>query len=1153
MRRFFLFFLVIFSAYSGSAQDLSNIRSRDLMISGDSLVIDTLSIVPQSLFLFDDEHNSIPDSLFSVNYSTAVLRFDKSLQGLWIKVTYRTFPVNFSKPFARKDTGMINSYVKPGVDPFRITGLELRSEEDMMYEEVNKRGSISRGITLGNNQDLVVNSNLNLQLTGKISDDLRIVAAISDNNIPIQPDGSAQQISEFDRVYIQIFNESLSLLAGDFDVAGSPGHFLRFYKKGKGVLFSGNFNLNNEKTVSLRTTVSGSISKGLVCRNSFTGKESVQGPYKLRGTNNEQYIIVLAGSERVYIDGRQLSRGLENDYVIDYNNAEITFTPNQIITKDRRIIVEFEYSEKSYARFLLYNSNEFFTGKSNFWINAYSEQDDKNQTLQQDLSSEDKEILAGIGDELNEAIVPRIDSVGFNSSEVLYKKVDSVILGNVYEDVFVYSTHPDSACYRLGFSFVGAGNGNYINVKSSANGKVYRWIEPINGLPGGDYEPVVLLVTPKKKQVISMGGRTALTPYSSAFFEASLTNNNLNTFSNLDNEDNVGYAMKGGIIQDILTKDTSDLRLRFSGIYQFLNRYFDPVERFRPVEFERDWNLINDYPGNNEHMADIKIDFSSRDDIYAGFRTEYLNRGSIYKGLRNTLQGTAQLYGFTFDFNGNLMNSNDSTLSTRFLRQKALLSRQIRSVIIGIREESEQNLWTNNLTDTIQANSFRYFQYDMFLSSPDTSKNGFLLNYRTRKDYLPMQNDIRLANTGRDFNFGFRLGKNPNNRLKTSLIYRSLEINDTSLSEVDADQSLIGRLDHSLAVLKGGITSTTYYEIGSGLEAKKEFTYLEVTPGQGVYAWTDYNGNSVEELDEFEIAGFQDQAKYIRVSTPSEAFINVYTNQFNQSFQIQPSRFWRNQEGIRKLISLLSDQFAYRIDKKNSDKDLSRNINPFITQINDPGLISLATSIRNNFSLNKSGQKFGMDYIFQKNMSRNLLANGFDTRSLLSHGTRIRWSTVKSFTFINQTDAGSKNFESEYFASRNYDIGFITNDLSIQFQPGILFRIIMDYKISDEKNRLATEHSTKHDISLETTYNILNKGTMTGKLNFIHIYYNENPYTPVAYEMLQGLQPGNNGIWSLSLVRTLTGGLELNVEYTGRVSENQSVIHYGGIQVRWSF
>jgi hypothetical protein len=1153
LRRFILFFLIILSVSRGFAQNLSNIRTGEILITGDSIVIDTLSIVPGSFFLFDPQQNLIPDSLYTVDFSAAVLRIDKSLQGMQIKLTYRTFPLNFSKPYARKDTGMINPYLKPGVDPFRITGSELRTEGDLQYEEVSKRGSISRGITLGNNQDLVVNSDLNLQLNGKISEDLRIVAAISDNNIPIQPDGTAQNIHEFDRVYIKIFNESLSLLAGDFDNAGSPGHFLKFYKKGKGVLFSGKFNLNEAQTASLKTTVSGSISKGLVCRNSFNGKEGVQGPYKLRGTNNEQFIIVLAGSERIYVDGRLLSRGLENDYIIDYNNAEITFTPNQLITKDRRIIVEFEYSEKSYARFLVYNSNEFITRKSNFWINVYSEQDNKNQTLQQDLSQEDKEILAATGDDLNKAVVPRIDSVGFNASEVLYKKVDTTILGMIYNDIFVYSTHPDSACYRLGFSFVGEGHGNYISIKSSANGKVYRWTEPVNGTPSGDYEPVILLVTPKKKQVITLGGKTFLTPYTSASLEASLTNNNLNTFSELDRDDNLGYAFKGGISQDFLKKDTSETMLRLTGNYQFINSHFKAVERFRPVEFERDWNLPGDDPESNEHMADVRIDYSRKDMIYAGFRTEYLNRGDIYKGLRNTFQGSARLYGFHLNFNGNLMNSSDSIYSTSFLRNQLLISKQIRYVVIGIREESEQNLWNSNLTDTLQANSFRYNQYEMFLASPDTSENGFLINYRIRKDYLPLQNQIRLANTGRDFNFGFRLGKNPNNRLKTSLIYRSLEINDTSLSDVDGEQSLIGRLDHSLSVLKGGIISSTFYETGSGLESQKEYTYLEVTPGQGVYTWTDYNGNGVLELDEFEIAVFQDQAKYIRVYTPTEAFINVYTTQFNQSFQIHPLRFWRNQKGFRKLISLFSDQFAYRIDKKNSDGDPACNMNPFTTQMDSPGLISLSTSIRNNLSLNKSGQKFGMDYIFQKNMNRTLLANGFDTRTLSSHGTRIRFSPESSLTFINQTDAGNKTFESEYFMSRNFDIGFITSDLSVQFQPGIMFRMILDYKISDEKNRMDSEHSTKHDISFETTYNILNKGTMTGRLNFIHINYNENPYTPVAYEMLQGLQPGNNGIWSLSLVRALTGGLELNMEYTGRVSENQSVIHYGGIQVRWSF
>ena len=1153
MRRIFLFYLAIFPVFTGYTQELSNIRSREILITGDTIILDTLSIIPGSLFLFNNAHQLIPDSLYYVDYPAATIRFDKSLQGSFLTATYRVFQLNFLKPFLNKDTDIINPYLKPGMDPFRITASEFRPEKDLMYDEINKRGSISRGITVGNNEDLVINSNLNLQLTGKISEDLRIAAAISDNNIPIQPDGSAQSIHEFDRVYIEIFNESLSLLAGDFDLAGSPGNFLKFYKKGKGARFTGNFNLNDEKSLVLRTTVSGSIAKGRVCRNSFTGKEGNQGPYKLRGTNNEQFIIVLAGSERVYIDGKIQSRGLENDYIIDYNNAEITFTPDQLITKDKRIIVEFEYSEKSYARFLVYNSNEFITRKASFWINVYSEHDDKNQTLQQDLNEADKILIASIGDQLDRAVVPRIDSVGFNSSEVLYKMTDTAILGIVYEDIFVYSTHPDSACYRLGFSYVGEGNGNYINIPSAANGKVYRWVEPLGGHPRGDYEPVVLLITPKKKQVISIGGNVALTPYTVTFGEFSLTNNNLNTFSDLDRNDNIGYALKAGIVQDILQRDTSLTRLKFSGSYQFLNKYFDPVERFRPVEFERDWNLPGNYSGYNEHLAHFKIDLSRKDLAYTGFETEYLNRESLYQGLRNSFYGSAHWQDFNLNFNGSLMNSNDSILTTRFLRHQVTLSKQIRSVVIGVREESEQNRWTNTSTDTIQQNSFSYFQYELYLSSPDTAKNTFILNYRNRKDYLPLQNEIRLATTGRDFNLGFRLGKNPDNILKTLVKYRLLEINDSTLTEVDPDQSIIGRLEHSLSVLKGGLTSSTFYEIGTGLEAKKEFTYLEVPPGQGVYTWTDYNGNKVKELDEFEIAGFQDQAKYIRIFTPTEAFINVYTNQFSQSFQFQPGRLWRNKDGIRKLISMFSDQFAYRIDRKNTNKDPARNMNPFNTRTNNPDLITLSTSIRNNLSFNKSGLKFGADYIFQNNRNRILLANGFDTRAQVSHGTRLRWSPGNILSFINQTDAGKKSYESEFFSSRNYNIAFITNDLSVQYQPGISFRMTLKYLFSDERNKSGTEHSDKNDISLETRYNILNKGTIMGKLSYIHIEFNQNPYTPVAYEMLKGLQPGNNGIWEVSFQRTLTGGLELNFEYTGRISENQSVVHYGGAQVRWTF
>ena len=148
---------------------------------------------------------------------------------------------------------------------------------------------------------------------------------------------------------------------------------------------------------------------------------------------------------------------------------------------------------------MLFNSNEVQTKKSNFWINIFSESDSKNQPLQQDLKENHKILLADIGDNLNQAIVPNIDSIAFENDKVFYKKTDTIVNNELFE-IYVYSVNPDSAFYRLGFSFVGNNNGNYIPIKSSANGKVYAWVAPENGVLQGSYEPVILLISPKKKQ-----------------------------------------------------------------------------------------------------------------------------------------------------------------------------------------------------------------------------------------------------------------------------------------------------------------------------------------------------------------------------------------------------------------------------------------------------------------------------------------------------------------------------------------------------------------------------------------------------------------------------------------------------------------------------
>src|SRR5690606_2108076 len=143
-----------------------------------------------------------------------------------------------------------------------------------------------------------------------------------------------------------------------------------------------------------------------------------------------------------------LQRGQENDYIIDYNTGELTFTAKQLITKDKRIVAEFQYAERNYSRSLFFFVEEVQTKKARFYFNAYNEQDNKNKSLQQQLSQEQKNVLIAVGDSLNDAVYSGVVNVPFNRSDVFYKKIDTLVNG-FQDSVFVYSTDSLLAKYRL--------------------------------------------------------------------------------------------------------------------------------------------------------------------------------------------------------------------------------------------------------------------------------------------------------------------------------------------------------------------------------------------------------------------------------------------------------------------------------------------------------------------------------------------------------------------------------------------------------------------------------------------------------------------------------------------------------------------------------
>lgn len=1142
-------------------QRLSNLRQSIVPLSSDTVALDSLSLVPGSVYIRVAGDSISPDRfLIDEGKGLLIWKPNERPKASTAAITYRVFPVRFTAPFLHKDPNVIEPDATGAVNPFSYTSIPP-GDAVISLRGLDKRGSLSRGVNFGNNQDLSVNSNLNLELSGKLNERVSVAAAISDNNIPIQPEGNTQQLQEFDRVYITLFDRNSSLTAGDFQLDRPNSYFLTYLKRAQGATFQSQFPLSRTDTAKYRMQLraSGAISRGKFARNILQGIEGNQGPYRLRGNQNESFIVVLSGTERVFIDGRLLTRGQENDYVINYNTSELTFTAKQLITKDKRIIVEFQYSDQNYARSLIQFSDEYSSKRLKLRFHLYSEQDGKNQPLQQSLDDTRREVLRNAGDSASLAFAPGVDSADYNSSEILYARIDTVVNNVTYSNVYQFTSDSLVQLYRLSFSEVGQGNGNYLLERSLANGRVYRWVPPDStGQPAGNFEPVVQLIAPSQNQMLTLGGAYQFSKNTQLSFEGALSNNDQNTFSSNDSEDDQGFALKMNFQNEkrLGKSDSAGWKLVSNAGYEYLSNHFSAIERFRSVEFDRDWNVRNLNLVSEQLVTGAGLELQRAGWGRVSYGLQSFNSSSEYQALRNRLQLQVDRPSTKVNYRVSRMTSDGKRNNSEFFRHNTLAQKKVMNwLVVGYRDDLEDNRIRNPEDDSLLASSYSFWEWELFATKADTTGNNYRVNYTQRYDEAKNNNEVSLATFGESVGISFDLVKNPKSVLRGKSVYRTLTIKNEELTTQTPDNTFLNRLEYSVKLWRNSVTSNSFFEIGSGLEARREFTYIDVPSGQGAYSWTDYNDNGLQELDEFEIAKFQDQANFIKVFTPTDDYVKTFTNQFNQVFFLQPAAVWNNKKGLRKVIAHFSDQIAFRIDRKTNREALESRINPFETAIADTNLLALNSSFRNTFYFNRSHPIFGAELNVQDIRGKTLLTNGFESRSNAFQELRGRWNLNRVLTLQMEMLLGNKVNESDFFATRNYNIDYSAIEPKFTWQPGTSFRgsLRYRYELKDNKEELGNESAVNQTLGADIKYNAVGKGSLTAEMNFVQIKYDGEVNNAVGFEMLDALQPGQNMTWALSYQRTLAQYLQLSLNYNGRSSENTKVIHAGGVQVRAFF
>jgi len=1025
------------------------------------------------------------------------------------------------------------------------------SFDDMFGSNLQKSGSLVRGFTVGSNSDLSLTSGFRMQMSGNITDDLQLVAALTDENSPIQPEGTTQTLQDVDKVFIELRGNNVRATLGDFDLNLTGTEFGILSRKLEGAEGSLQYRAGD---VGGEFLFSGAQPRGKYASNDFVGIDGVQGPYELTGQNNERAIVAIAGTERVYIDGERMTRGETNDYTVDYSTAEITFTTKRLISHTSRITVDFEYSDRQYNRtlFAAQSQTTFADNAVSFTATAIEETDDENSPIDASLSSSDLDTLRSAGNNQQKASRSGVEYVGPGKGQYVLAGTYHDTLSGRNTSVPVYRFNPVdtvNAVYSITFSYVGPGNGYYREISSVEY--------DFDSLRQGSYSPVRYLPMPQSHALVDFALKAAVNDQLHVSGEYAVSNFDQNKFSAIDDDHNTGAAATVVLQYSPKNVNVGSLDIGsfdFDLKERYMSQQFVPLDRIDEVEFNRKWNLPDSLVGNEE-LSDGQMTYRAGKSFLLNTDIGQVSEGSLFSSTRYAISAQAldnRILTGNYDFD--LVNTTDSIngVSASWLRERGTLQHSIGFITPKFRFTHELLLDRGMLSDTLLQSSYQYNEVLPGVIIGNESRSNMSAEVGWLWDDSLSAHALTRASHTLTQQYAARLQESESFSTTLGFTIQNKKFTDSFIQRNDQNiQTLLFRSQTQYNPLQGGIATDFYYEAGTERSPKLERVFQQVPKGTGNYIYLgDANGNHIIDAEDFQLSRFD--GDYIALTLPTGELIPVIDVKTSARVRVNVNKLLTVNDWWQRMLSTLSTETYFRVDEKNSEPD-TKNIYllHFSRFLNDETTLQGSNIFTQDIYFLENHPEFNLRLQYDQRKGLTQYATDVERVYTREQSIRIRWQMVKDFS--NQTDysVNSDLLTANPVSDKEHGVSSSRFNTSWIYRPEQNVELVFGFGFGEGTN-FDTTAMNLNDQTIRCTYALAGKGQLVGELTREEVSMDKAPAV-IPFELTGGRVVGKSWLWRLTFNHQITQLLQASAQYDGRSEGGGAPVHTARAELRAMF